>query len=265
MHVDTAPGDAPVNLCLFVESEVVGGTELAMASLLRSLDTERWRPVLLHHGAPDLQRLVDDLAVPDVVVRALPEGLRGTAGIPPLVRTLREIRPQVFHARLTNPNGCKFALAAAIAARVPAVVASVHAFPDRGMTRPALAQRRLLAHGVTRYAVPSAHAGRRLNAMLPATRGRTTVIHNGVELARYDGAADPALRDRLTAGGRRLAVLVPARLDDHKGHRFLFEAVQDLPGHQLVIAGTGPAAGRAGAARPAARHRRSCRLPRVLG
>jgi glycosyltransferase involved in cell wall biosynthesis len=244
MHVATAPGDAPANLCLFVESEQVGGTELAMAALLRSMDLARWQPVLLlHHGAPDMQPLVDDLAaigVRDVVVDALPEGWRGTRAIPPLIRTLQRLGPRIFHARLTSPNGGKFALAAAIAARVPAVVASVHAFPDRGMTRPARAQRRVLAHGVTRYAVASAHAGRALNAMLPATRDRTTVIPNGVELERYERVADRGTRARVTAGGRRTAVLVPARLDDSKGHRFLFEAVRDLPHVQLVVAGTGP-------------------------
>jgi glycosyltransferase involved in cell wall biosynthesis len=243
MPVDTAPAGPPANLCLFVESERVGGTELAMAALLRSLDTERWRPVLVHHGAPEMRRLVDDLAtagVRDVVVAPLPEGLRGTTAIPPLVRTLRQLRPRIFHARLTSPNGCKWALAAAVAARVPAVVASVHAFPERGMTRPALAQRRLLARAVTRYAVPSAHGRRTLNAMIPATRGRTTVIHNGVELGRYDRAVDPDLRARVTAGGRRAAVLVPARLDERKGHRFLFAAVRDLADVQLVVAGTGP-------------------------
>lgn len=233
---------APATLCLFVESDAVGGTELAMASLLRSLDTTRWRPTLLHHGAPELSGLVAELAamgVEDVVVAALPEGLGGSTAIPALVRTLREIRPQIFHARLTSPSGCKFALAGAIAARVPAVVASVHAFPPGGMTRSARTQRRLLAHGVHRYAVPSAHAGRMLNAVIPSTSGRTTVIHNGVELERFTAEADPALRRRLTAGGRRSAILVPARLDDRKGHRFLFEAARDLPDVQLVVAGSG--------------------------
>jgi len=243
MHADRRPGDTPATLCLFVESEAVGGTELAMASLLRSLDLTRWRPVLVHHGSADLAPLVAELSalgVRDVVVPALPEGPRGTTAIPALVRTLRELRPQIFHARLTNPNGCKFALAAAIAARVPAVVASVHAFPPEGMTRPALAQRRLLARGVTRYAVPSAHAARQLNAMIPATRTRTTVIHNGVDLRRFEVMADPSLRRRLTADGRRSAILVPARLDDRKGHRFLFEAVRDLQGVQVIVAGSGP-------------------------
>jgi glycosyltransferase involved in cell wall biosynthesis len=242
MSVDPSPGDARATLCLFVEGDAVGGTELAMVALLRSLDTTRLRPVLLHHGAPELAGLVGELAalgIEDVVVPALPEGPAGSTAIPALVRALRAMRPRIFHARLTSPSGCKFALAGAIAARVPAVVASVHAFPPGAMTRSALVQRRLLAHGVHRYAVPSAHAGRMLSALLPSTSGRTTVIHNGVELDRFTAPADPSLRRRLTADGRRTAVLVPARLDDRKGHRFLFEAARELPGVQLVVAGTG--------------------------
>jgi glycosyltransferase involved in cell wall biosynthesis len=242
MSTDRPPGDARATLCLFVEGDAVGGTELAMVSLLRSLDTTRLRPVLLHHGAPELAGLVAELAamgVEDVVVTALPEGPRGSTAIPALVRTLRAMRPQIFHARLTSPSGCKFALAGAIAARVPAVVASVHAFPPGDMTRAALTQRRLLAHGVHRYAVPSAHAGRMLSALIPSTSGRTTVIHNGVELDRFASGADPGLRRRFTADGRRSAILVPARLDDRKGHRFLFEAARDLPDVQLVVAGSG--------------------------
>ena len=48
MHVDTPPGDAPATVCLFVESEAVGGTELAIAAFLRSLDRARWRMSALH-------------------------------------------------------------------------------------------------------------------------------------------------------------------------------------------------------------------------
>jgi glycosyltransferase involved in cell wall biosynthesis len=168
------------------------------------------------------------------------EGLHGATAIPDLLRTLNRLRPAVFHAHLTSLQWCKFALAAAICARVPAVVATVHAFPEMTMTRPAVLQRELVAARVDRFVVTSNHAASRLHTTLRATRNRTTLVPNGVDLGRFGVAADPALRRLLTADGRRKAAVVPARLYRDKGQAVLLEAAKDLPDLQVVLAGAGP-------------------------
>lgn len=229
-------------VCCFIDSRGVGGAERALAGLVATLDRDRWRPLVLHHPAPGLAPLLHELAaagVQAVAVDPLPEGVRGAARVPAFVRVLRDLRPSVFHAHLVDPQAGKFALAGAIAARIPAVVATVHAFPPMAVTRSASAQRTLIARGVDRYVVASRHAATRLGELLPAARTTTTVIPNGIDPADYARPVDPALRARLREGGRHV-VLVPARLDELKGHAFLLQAARALPDVQVVLVGDGP-------------------------
>ena len=121
----------PRTVCHYTDSAAFGGAEQMLARLAGSLDGRLWRPIVLHHGAQGLRPMLDALSLSDVEARAvppLPDGAEGARALPRFVRELRALRPAVFHAHLTWPFGCKFALAGAIAARVPAIVATQHCF-----------------------------------------------------------------------------------------------------------------------------------------
>lgn len=212
-----------------------------MFMLLETLDTA-WRATLLLDAAPGVEPLLeraDELGVPVRQVAPLPLGLTGARRMPVLARMLRSERPDVFHAHMSSPVSAKYGLAAAVAARVPAVLGTVQVISDYVPDRSTLLQLRALARGVDRYlAVSRAIAGELVDRYRwPAAR--IEVVHNAVDLARFDVHASPALRAQLGGSDTRPLVLTPARLDEQKGHSFLFEAVARVPDAIVVLAGDG--------------------------
>src|SRR6185503_9110155 len=82
----------------FTDSAEFGGAEQALATLIAELDRERWSPTLVHHPAPGLKPLLEQvraLDVPTWSVPAMPEGARGAARIPRFAAALRRRRPLV--------------------------------------------------------------------------------------------------------------------------------------------------------------------------
>src|SRR5689334_506909 len=109
-------------IAFFTDSEIFGGAEQMLLTTLSNLDQTAWNPVLLHYPAPGLQPLLEGASrmnVHAVSVASMPEGRSGAEKLPAFTRELRNIRPSVFHAQLTWPMSCKYALAGAVLARVP--------------------------------------------------------------------------------------------------------------------------------------------------
>ncbi len=234
----------PEVVCYFTDSEVVGGAEIALLQGIRSLDRDAWRPVLLHHAGADLAPLLEPLADDGVRLVEVPRvpDRGGAPGVPRFVRALRAVRPAIFHAHQRCPGVCKFPIVGAIAANVPGIVATVHAFPDVELTRLASLEWSLIASRVDRFLVASRHGRAALARAIPGTEGRTDVVPNGIDVATYRRAPDPALRARLAPDRTRYLILVCARLDPDKGHATLLRACRGMADIQLVLAGEGPEA-----------------------
>jgi glycosyltransferase involved in cell wall biosynthesis len=226
----------------YTDSDGFGGAEEALKLLLVGLADRGWRPSLLHGGADGLEPLVSAVrarGIPDRVVPAMPEGLRGATQVAALARVLRQDRPDVFHAHMTWPFACKWALAAACAARVPAVLGTTQLFVDLGMDASRRTQAWLLSRRVDRMIAVSQDTRDRLHREMGWPLHRLTVIPNAIAVdayARSAGAGDPAGIDD---GSGRPVALVPARLDAQKGHRYLLAAARQLPGVRFVCAGSG--------------------------
>lgn len=224
---------APRTVALYTDSDAFGGVEMVMLTLLRGLDRDRWRPVLIHHGAPGLEPLlvgaraagVDDLAVP-----ALPEGLAGLRAAPALGRCLRRLRPAVLHAHLSWPFAAKWALLTARSVGVPAVVATAHLWVECPVGVSRRAQVAVLGRAVDALVAVSEATAERFRALgWPAHRVR--VVHNGIPLG--DVLPPPAADEGP-------AVVTVARLDAQKGHAVLLDALARLPGVRAVLVGDGP-------------------------
>lgn len=227
----------------YTDSRVLGGAESAMFTLLESLDREAWQPTLLLDDAAGVEPLREraaGLGVPVRVVEPLPLGLAGARRIPALARLLRAQRPAVFHAHMSSPVAAKWALAAAVLARVPAVLGTVQVISKFIPDRSTLLQLRLLARGVDRYlAVSSAIAGELADRYRwPAAK--IEVVYNSVDVKRFEVSPPPDLRDELGAGDGRPLVLTAARLSDQKGHPTLLAAAAEVPEAVFAIAGDGP-------------------------
>jgi glycosyltransferase involved in cell wall biosynthesis len=233
----------PRSLFLFSDATAFGGAEAALLLLLGHLDRDQWRPTLVYHPADavePLERRAAEAGAELLPIPPLPLGIGGLRRAPALARLLRRERPDVFHAHLSWQLACKFPLAAAVLARVPAVVATMQLYLDAPLSTSSLMQLRALGRGVGRYIAVSDHIARALQHDLRLADQRVEVIHNAVDVARFSAAPDPELRHALTGGERTPLVLTVARLHEQKGIDVLIEAVPKIPDACFAIAGDGP-------------------------
>jgi glycosyltransferase involved in cell wall biosynthesis len=228
------------SIFFYTDSVAFGGAEKALFMLIDALDREAWEPTLLlgeTAADPSLAEHVERLDLPVRTVRPMPLGVAGAAAVPGFARFLRRRRPDVFHAHMNGPTAAKYALAAAVLARVPATVGTVQLFPRFEIDRSNRLQLRLLASGVGRYLAVSRDLRGLLIEELGWPAAKIDVVYNAARLHRPSPRA-AELRAELTGDGRPL-VLTVARLDPQKGHPFLLEAAAELPGAVFALAGEG--------------------------
>lgn len=187
-----------------------------------------------HHVVPSLTRSVD--------VRA---DLRAPFD---LVRLFRSLQPDLVHTH--NPKPGVYGRVAARAARVPAVVNTIHglyALPEDAWTK------RLLVYGLERLAVTCSDAEFVQNPEDIATLRRLRVpahklhlLGNGIDLARFDPAGVSAasvatIRASVGAGPDDVLCGLVGRLVWEKGYQEVFAAVDALrrriPNLRVMVAG----------------------------
>jgi len=229
----------------FVDTDTFGGSEQSLLHLLEGLDRARWRPVLLHHPATGLARLLEGAAAAGVTVREVPRVRDGNVvcRLPGLVHALAADRPAVFHAHLNWPLACKFGLVAARIRRVPAVIGTVQLFVAALVNRSVRFQQRIVSAGVHRYVAVSEEVARRMATCFGLSPGKLRVIYNGIDPGPFGGPPDVRLRAALTGDPHRPLVLTLARLAPQKGLDTLVAAAQLLPEAVFAVAGDGPERG----------------------
>jgi glycosyltransferase involved in cell wall biosynthesis len=226
------------SIFFYTDSRTLGGAEHALFMLASALDRTAWQPTLLLDEAPGVEPLAQRAAEFDVPVRFIPPmplGLTGACRVPGLVRTLRVERPAVFHAHLSWPLAAKYAVTAAIIARVPAIVATVQLIPEFELDCSSRVQLRALSARVGRYIAVSRAIATELIERFRWPADKIEVVYNAVELERFDISASPA-----RSGDQRPVVLTCARLDEQKGHQILLAAAAEVPEAVFVLAGEGP-------------------------
>jgi glycosyltransferase involved in cell wall biosynthesis len=235
--------DVGRSVYFFTDSRELGGAEHALLLLIESLDRDAWRPTLLFNAGPMVEPLAERARRLGAEVRpvpAMPLGLEGARRVPALTRDLRRARPSVFHAHLSWPLAAKYGLVAAVLARVPAIVATVHLFPEFRLDRSTYIQERLLARGVDRYIAVSQDVAKRLVQTFRWPPQKIEVIHNAVQSERFQRPADPRLRRQLTGGTKSSVCFTAARLDPQKGLDVLLQAAARVPEARFALAGEGP-------------------------
>jgi len=234
---------APRTIFFYTGSRALGGAEFALFMLAEALDRAAWQPTLLIDGAGAVERLAERaraLDVPVRVLRPMPLGLDGARHVPGLVRLLRAERPAVFHAHLSWPLAAKYALLAAVAARIRAVVATVHLIPQFDLDRSSFLQLRALSAGVERYIAVSRAIATELVERFRWPEHKIEVIRNAVLADRFTVRSSDQLRTQLSGQQARPVVLTCARLELQKGHSALLRAAAQVPDAVFVLAGEGP-------------------------
>jgi glycosyltransferase involved in cell wall biosynthesis len=233
----------PQSVYLFTDTDGYGGAEKALLTLVEGFDRRRWKPTLVYHAGDGVVPLLDAARAVGAelwAVPPMPEGRAGAARVPRFVAALRARRPAVFHAHLNRTAACKFGLAAAVLARVPAVVGTQHLFFDFRLTTPSYLQQRALGAAIGRYIAVSRHVERSLRDAFRLPASKVVVVPNGIDSRRFRCEPDPSLRAALSREGSRHVVLTTTRLVAQKGLSFLLEAAPEIPDVQIVIAGDGP-------------------------
>ena len=165
-----------------------------------------------------------------------------------LRKLIRKVKPDVVHTHSSKAG--IIGRAAAWAENVPAVIHTVHGLPFHDKQSALVHQ---LYVSLERWAAKRCH---HLVAITPAmadafkakgvaSEDRFTVIPSGVDLKRFELAADAraSARDKLSLDGDVPVVALLARLDPLKGHDDLLDVLpklrERLPGVQVLFIGDG--------------------------
>jgi glycosyltransferase involved in cell wall biosynthesis len=228
----------------FVDSEVFGGNEQAMLTLFEGLDTSRWDLVLAHYPCEALAPLVSGAQFRGVetwTVPPMPPGAVGLRRSPGFAMKLRRGHASLMHLHLSWPLACQYALVGATLARVPAVVATVQLSFPLTLSRRVMLQQQLLTRGVDRYLAVSENVRRHLVRDLHWRPEKIEVVPNAIGLTSATGPpTSTTLRDLIVEKGTTPLVLVPARLHEQKGHRYLLHAIAEVQQAHFAFAGEGP-------------------------
>jgi glycosyltransferase involved in cell wall biosynthesis len=225
----------------YTDSNGFGGAERVMLQLLAGLDRARWRPLLLHHGNPALARLVAGARDLGVELREVPTLVRprDLVHLPSFVRALRGEDAMVFHAHLPAPLRGRYALMAAAAARVPAIVATAHLVSDVAPPSRGGFPQRLAAVCTDRYIAVSEGVAKRMRDRLGVSEGKVLVVYNGIDAEGDPAPSGDGLRTRIAGRSDRPIVLTVARLDTQKGHPYLLAAAAEIPHAVFALVGEG--------------------------
>jgi glycosyltransferase involved in cell wall biosynthesis len=226
----------------------VGGTEGQLLDLAGALDPRRFEPVIL--CLAEIAGLAERVS-PSVRVETIPlRGLRPwqpfslAAGAARLVQALRRERPDVVHGFLIH--GYVLGALAARMARVPVVLASRRSLGHFKRGKPHYALLERLVNPLTDLLIANSEGVRTDVVRREGVRGnKVLVIHNGLDLRRFDVPPDPELARELAPA--RPVVAVIANLIGYKGHRFFLEAwstvLRQSPSAVALLVGDGPLRG----------------------
>jgi len=206
-----------------------GGEEQA-SLLVRGLRSRGHRCfVLARHRGTFARRMADE----GFPVSTFAGNGRSPSAIFRIRQHLGRIKPQVVHAN--DGHALTSAGLASLGLRVPARIASRRVdFPIRSAVRFRCLCDRIIC---------ISHAVARVCGQGTITRERIAVVHSGVDPQRV--ASGDRVRGRGSLGLRedQPLLLTVATLTDHKGHRFLLEAMGDVLKHRsqvcLALAGDG--------------------------
>jgi glycosyltransferase involved in cell wall biosynthesis len=238
--------DERVSLVLAVTGTGVGGAERAVWELATGLPADRFDVRVWLSASPGVDELAESLAVRQCPVDRVEDvGSRWDwRGMLAVWSRLRRQRPALLHLHHPRPDTDLHLSRLAQAAGVPHLVVTEHAAtrPDAAATR-ALKRREL--HDADAITAVSASVADALVRDYGLERARVRVVPGGANPPDDERERPIArrVRDDLGVGQFRPLWVCAAKLEEHKGHAVLVEALHLLKGRGLdfivVLAGDG--------------------------
>ena len=225
----------------------IGGAGRVVLNYLKYADRSRFETLVALPRGSLLKPLVEKAGVRAIEIDGIADRSYHREDVRALNRMLRQIKPDLVHT-----HGCLSGRIAARQCGIPAVYSRHSAFPvpPRLKYPPGRWVNKLVNE---RYA-------KRIIAVSPATRDnlveggispkKITVVMNGVApVTRTAPEVQAALKHELDLPEGDMVFGILARLEDYKGHLYLVEAARLLKekgrtGFTILVAGTGPFAGR---------------------
>jgi glycosyltransferase involved in cell wall biosynthesis len=228
------------SIAYFTDSDKFGGAERYLLQIFQELDPTRWHISLYYHDNHGIAPLIEKASSIGVIlhpVPLMPLGVEGARQALSFSRALREDQLDIFHANLTWPLSCKYGMAGAVMARVPAILATLHTFPQIRFGWPTRLQQRLLGQWIDRYIVVSRAMGKQLHQAFWIPKSRIRVIYNGIPAHRSPTFSQ---KQALSINNNHPVVFTAARLDRQKGLDYLVQAAALVPQATFLVAGEGP-------------------------
>src|SRR5262245_4332191 len=240
------PAGKRLKVVYVISSLDVGGTEGQLVDLAGALDPARFEPIVLclADTSAFAGRQRGSTRVESIRLRGVHpwrQPLTLASRVARFVQVLHRERPDVVHGFLFH--GYVLGGLAARALRVPVVLASRRSLGDFKRGKPHYALLERVVNPLTDLLIANSEGVRddvvRREGVLP---GKVVVIHNGLDLQRFDGLPDPELQRQLQPA--RPVVAVVANLIRYKGHRFFLEAwstvLRQWPNAIALLLGDGP-------------------------
>jgi glycosyltransferase involved in cell wall biosynthesis len=233
-----------LSVLYFTNAPARGGAEEHVLTLLRGLDRGRYRPLLA--CTPAVADALSGDVPDDVPITPLQlRGVRDVAGAGrALAQLLRRERVTILHSHL--PHSSRLASPIGWMSGVPLIVETPHVHePRRRWPTPRRAVDRCVSRFVDQYIAVSDANRRELLADKRLRGEKVVVIHNGCDVARFDvrNVDTRSLRASLGFAVTDPVLVVVGRLEAHKGHRILLDALpvvqREFPAVRLVCVGDG--------------------------
>ncbi len=222
-----APASQPLSVLHVIPELPVGGAETLVFHMARGLDRQRFAPAVCVLGEPG--PMGQEMAAAGIEVVALQRFRRPgrlLRVLPPLTRLLRERGVGIVHTHLYHGN--TYGRLAAILARTPVIVASVHNVYERVKAHRAWINR-ALARWTDAILAGSEAVREDILRSDGVPRARVHILPYGIDPDPYLALPDREEARRTLGLPRGSAVIgTVGRLEIQKGHDLLLRSLADL-------------------------------------
>ena len=226
----------------FTDSVEFGGAEQCLLNLISGFDPSIWRVVFMYFPAQGLKPLVDEASRLGVSLRPIPRG-KGVKGIKSMIllyRTLREEKPEVFHAHMRWQSACASGILIAAFSRIPAIVATLHLYVDVQLGLPDRIKSMLIHACVDRFITVSGWVSEKICETVGARKRKISIVQNGIPVDLFCCRPDPILLEKFAGSSGQPIILTVARLVKQKGISYLLKAANLVPEAIFLLVGDGP-------------------------
>lgn len=234
----------PLKILIHDTGKVVGGIERCISTLCRHLDRDRFHVTLLHEESQRLQPWLDEIDSLGIARKSCPlSRMSDLKNLPAVVSWIRSEGFDIVHSHLDQ----RYISLASWFAGVSGLLWTYHVrIPSLKKYQHVMNQAALLL-GQGQIVTVSEAILKHLQ-LWGYPSERMQVVYNGLDpVGPPPEDFNPAgYKDSLGLPPDALTVLVPARISDQKGHRYLLESIWKLKSNpstqrvHYILAGDGP-------------------------